>query len=227
MELGNIAQYIDHTLTKPDATRHQISQLCEEAKQYGFYSVCVNPTWVDLCNDKLKDSSVKICSVVGYPLGANMSCIKVEEAAWAVHEGANEIDMVINIGLLKSGSWDLCQQDIEVVRGVISGDIILKVILETCLLTDEEKVKACQIAERAGADFVKTSTGFSKSGATAEDVRLMRQTVGNRLGVKASDGIKTYETAKAMIEAGANRLGCRHSVEIVRQALEAEKQKLY
>lgn len=219
----NIAQYIDHTLTKPDATRRQISQLCAEAKEFHFYSVCVNPTWVDLCSDELKDSSVKVCSVVGYPLGANMSCIKAEEAAWAVAEGANEIDMVINIGLLKSGSWGLCQQGIEVVRGVISGDIILKVILETCLLTDEEKVKACQIAEAAGADFVKTSTGFSKSGATVEDVRLMRQTVGNRLGVKAAGGIKTYVDAEAMIEAGANRLGCSNSVAIVREAMEAEK----
>lgn len=222
----NIAQYIDHTLLKPDATEKQIIQLCEEAKQYGFYSVCVNPTWVSLCHEILADSNEKVCSVVGFPLGANLSGIKATEARFAVDQGADEIDMVINIGKLKSGDWLYCLRDIETVRMAIDSNlfgIILKVIIEACLLNEKEKKRACKIADGAGADYVKTSTGFSKYGARVEDVRLMRQTVGNRLGVKAAGGIKTYADAKAMIEAGANRLGCSNSIAIVCEAMEAEK----
>ncbi|KKS24027.1 MAG: deoxyribose-phosphate aldolase [Candidatus Yanofskybacteria bacterium RIFCSPHIGHO2_01_FULL_41_27] len=218
----NIARYIDHTLLKPDATEKQIIALCEEAKEYGFYSVCVNPIWVSVCRKFLLDLPIKVCSVVGFPLGANLSLIKATETIWAIRDGADEIDMVPNIGELISGGFYSCQRDIEQVRRIVS-KAVLKVIIETCLLTDEEKVKACRIAELAGADFVKTSTGFSSGGATVEDVRLMRKTVGNRLGVKAAGGIKTYKMAKAMIEAGANRLGCSNSVAIVREAMEAEK----
>lgn len=218
----NIAQYIDHTLLKPDATYQQIIKLCEEAKEYGFYAICVNPTWVSLCHRILADSRIKVCSVVGFPLGANLVEIKAQEASLAVHLGANEIDIVINLGALKVGSWDFCKRDIEAVRRAVP-NIVLKVIIEACLLTDEEKVMACQIAEAAGADFVKTSTGFSKGGATVEDVRLMHRTVRDRLGIKAAGGIKTYAAAKAMIEAGANRLGCSNSVAIVREAMEDKK----
>lgn len=218
----NIAQYIDHTLLKPDATHEQIVKLCEEAREYGFYAVCVNPVWIKLCGQLLYRSGVKLCMAVGFPLGANLPEIKAQEASWAFGSMGDEIDMVMNIGHLINGDYSDCQYDIERVRRAVSS-AVLKVIIETCLLTDEEKVKACQIAEQAGADFVKTSTGFSSGGATVEDVALMRKTVGNRLGVKASGGIKTYYAAKAMIEAGANRLGCSNSVAIVREAMEAEK----
>lgn len=213
----NIAQYIDHTLLKPDATLEQIVRLCEEAKQYGFYSVCVNPIWVDLCQHHLAGSNIKVCSVVGFPFGATKSYIKIQEAREAFVDGADEIDMVMNIGALKRGNkkwgWDFCKDNISEVRRTVS-KVILKIIIEACLLTDEEKIKACQIAEEAGADFVKTSTGFGASGATVQDVRLMRQTVGDRLGVKAAGGIRTYKMAKALIDAGANRLGCSNSVSI-------------
>jgi len=219
----NIAQYIDHTYTKPDATRERVIQFCDEAKQYGFFSVCANPYWARLCAEQLAGSGVKTCVVVGYPLGANLSVIKAQETLLAVEAGADEIDMVMNIGELKSGRFDFCRQDIETVRKAAPKPIVLKVILEACLLTDEEKVRACEIAELAGADFVKTSTGFGASGATVEDVQLMRKTVGNRLGVKAADGIKTYVAAKAMIGAGANRLGCKHSVTIVNEAAKAKE----
>ena len=224
----NIARYIDHTLLRPDATLEQIVKLCEEAKLYRFYAVCVNSIWVDLCHRQLAGSRVKLCSVIGFPFGAIKSYIKIQEAREAFVDCADEIDMVMDIGALKRGDkergWNFCRDNISEVRRTVP-EIILKVIIETCLLTDEEKIKACQIAESAGADFVKTSTGFGASGATVKDVRLMRQTVGNRLGVKASGGIKTYEMAKAMIEAGANRLGCSNSIAIIREAMEAEKSK--
>lgn len=219
----DIARYIDHTLLRSDTTREHITKLCNEAKRYGFYSVCVNSVWIPVCQELLSGSSIKICSVVGFPLGASFSKVKAGEAYQAVYEGANEIDMVMNIGALKGGEWLFCGQDIETVRKRVSHYVVLKVIIETCLLTDEEKVAACQIAENFGADFVKTSTGFFPGGATVEDIRLMRKTVGDRIGVKASGGIKTYEVAQAMIKAGASRLGCSNSVAIMREAMEAEK----
>ncbi len=220
----NIAQYIDHTLLRPDATVEYIVKLCEEARENDFYSVCVNPIWVPLCKEKLffNPSNVKVCSVVSFPLGASLSNMKAEEAHWSVYEGADEIDMVMNIGALKGNDWLLCGQDIETVRKMVP-HTILKVIIETCLLTEKEKVAACQIAENFGANFVKTSTGFFPGGATVQDVALMYQTVRGRIGIKASGGIRTYETAKAMIEAGASRLGCSNSVAIVREAKESEK----
>ena len=217
MSQADIARYIDHTALKPNTMEAQIRQLCEEAKQYGFASVCVNPTWVKLCASLLKGSSVKVCTVIGFPLGANDPETKAFEAALAVKQGAAEIDMVLNVGALKSGDLALIERDIWLVRKAIAG-VTLKVIIETCLLTDEEKVSACQIAKRAGADFVKTSTGFSTGGATVEDVKLMRATVGPDMGVKASGGIKDYAGAKAMIAAGATRLGCSAGVAIVQGA---------
>ena len=217
MSQADIARYIDHTALKPNTMEAQIRQLCEEAKQYGFASVCVNTTWVKLCASLLKGSSVKVCTVIGFPLGANDPETKAFEAALAVKQGAAEIDMVLNVGALKSGDLALIERDIWLVRKAIAG-VTLKVIIETCLLTDEEKVSACQIAKRAGADFVKTSTGFSTGGATVEDVKLMRATVGPDMGVKASGGIKDYAGAKAMIAAGATRLGCSAGVAIVQGA---------
>ena len=214
----DIAKYIDHTLLKPDATREQIALICDEAKQYSFASVCVNPVWVDFCSGLLKNTEVKVCAVVGFPFGASMGMAKAKEAMLAVEMGAQEIDMVVNIGGLKSNLADLVAEDILVVRSATPG-VILKVIIETCLLTREEKILACKIAKRAGADFVKTSTGFSSGGATVEDVTLMRKVVGKKIGVKAAGGIRDFATAKAMLDAGANRLGCSASVAIVKEAL--------
>ncbi|MDK2794544.1 MAG: deoxyribose-phosphate aldolase, partial [Caldanaerobacter sp.] len=205
----NIAKMIDHTLLKPNATKEEIKKLCEEAGEYGFASVCINPCFVDLAYEMLKDTDVKVCTVVGFPLGANTIETKVFEAVEAVKKGATEIDMVLNISMLKSGEYDYVKKEIsEVVKAVKShGDIVVKVILETCYLSDEEKIKACEISKEAGADFVKTSTGFGPGGATVEDVKLMRKVVGENFGVKASGGIRSYVDAKAMIEAGANRIG--------------------
>ncbi len=213
----NIAKYIDHTLLKPDATQEQIIKLCEEAKKYGFASVCVNPFWVRECAGQLgsfKKSNIRICSVVGFPLGSGLSDTKAFEAYNAFRLGADELDMVMNIGMLKSGNIAGVESDIKAVCHVKHGTT-LKVILETCLLTRDEKILACKIAENAGADFVKTSTGFSSGGATVEDVALMRATVGQRMGVKASGGIKDFTIAKAMLDAGATRLGCSASIAIV------------
>lgn len=207
-------KYIDHTLLKPDATREQIVKLCEEARLYGFASVCVNPMWVSLCAKLLKDSDIKTCTVIGFPLGANFMDSKAAEAKLAVQMGASEIDMVMSIGVLKSGMPDLVAAEIGLVRSWIRGKT-LKVIIETCLLTREEKVLACKLAKKAGADFVKTSTGFSTGGATPDDVKLMRRAVGPVMGVKASGGIKDYSTARDMIAAGATRLGCSAGVAIV------------
>lgn len=212
MELN---QYIDHTLLKADARKEEITQLCQEAKDHHFMSVCVQPTWVAYSHDLLKDSSVKVCTVIGFPLGANTPEVKAFEAKEAVNQGAEEVDMVINLGAAKDGQWDLVQADIEAVVQAVPDHVIVKVIIETCLLTDEEQVKACQAAQRAKADFVKTSTGFSTGGATVEDVQRMRATVGPDMGVKASGGIRTKEDALAMVEAGANRLGASKGVEIV------------
>lgn len=216
-----IERYIDHTLLKPDATEEQIRRLCNEAKNFHFAAVCVNPTWVKFCAEILKGTDVKICAVVGFPLGANLSEIKAEEARLAVADGASEIDMVMNIGAMKSGKFRQVQEDIRTVRQA-APDAILKVIIETCLLTDDEKWLACQMAERAGADFVKTSTGFSVKGATIPDIVLMRKTVGPKIGVKASGGIKTYEDAKKMIDAGASRIGTSSGVAIITAELETK-----
>ena len=209
-----INQYIDHTILKADATQEKVQAIIDEAKKYEFASVCINPTWVAFAAEQLKDEVSKVCTVIGFPLGANTSEVKAFEATDAIKKGADEVDMVINIGAAKDGKWDLVESDIAAVNAVKDGRI-LKVIIETSLLTDEEKVKACQAAQRAGADFVKTSTGFSTAGAKVEDVKLMRETVGPDMGVKASGGIRNLEDAKAMIEAGANLLDCSSVVAIM------------
>lgn len=214
MELN---KYIDHTLLKADATKEQITKLCNEAKQYNFASVCVNTCYVPLCKELLKDSDVKVCCVVGFPLGAMDSDSKAYEAKKAVENGAGEVDMVINIGALKDKNYDYVTKDIEKVVNA-SKPSIVKVIIETCLLTDEEKVEACKCALNAKAEFVKTSTGFSTAGATVEDVALMRKTVGNNCKVKAAGGIRSYEDAMKMIEAGADRLGCSAGIKIMEGA---------
>jgi deoxyribose-phosphate aldolase len=217
-----LVKLIDHTVLKPDATAVDIEKLCSEAKEYGFYSVCVNPTWVSKAKALLRGTSVKVCAVVGFPLGAQAPDIKTLEARRALREGAQEIDMVINIGALKSKDDILVARDI---RGVVEtcdeARALSKVILETALLTDEEKVRACQLAMKAGADFVKTSTGFSKSGATAEDIALMARTVAARkLGVKASGGVRTYADVVKMVNAGATRIGSSNSVAIYNEAVQ-------
>jgi len=210
--MNNLASYIDHTLLKPTATKADILKLCEEAKQYHFASVCVNPCWVALCAEALKESGVKVCTVIGFPLGANTSEIKAQEASLAIKQGAQEVDMVINIGALKEGNTDYVYQDILAVRKASEGKV-LKVIIETSYLTDEEKKTVCKLCSKAGADFVKTSTGFSNAGATAEDVKLMKEASG--IKVKASGGIRTREDALKMMEAGASRLGASAGIKIV------------
>lgn len=207
-------KYIDHTLLKADASQEQIETLIEEAKKYDFASVCVNPTWVSFAAQALKATDVKVCTVIGFPLGANTPELKAFETSDAIQNGANEVDMVINIGALKSRNFDLVERDIRAVVEAAKGTLV-KVIIETCLLTDDEKVKACQIAQKAGADFVKTSTGFSTGGATVADVALMRKTVGPNMGVKASGGARSYEDALAFIEAGATRIGASSGVAIM------------
>lgn len=207
-------KYIDHTLLKPDASQEQIETLIEEAKKYDFASVCVNPTWVNFAAQALKATDVKVCTVIGFPLGANTPELKAFETSDAIRNGANEVDMVINIGALKSRNFDLVERDIRAVVEAAKGTLV-KVIIETCLLTDDEKVKACQIAQKAGADFVKTSTGFSTGGATVADVALMRKTVGPDMGVKASGGARSYEDALAFIKAGATRIGASSGVAIM------------
>ena len=216
---GSLSHMIDHTLLKPDATQDEIARLCYEARKHGFASVCINPANVKLCGELLKDSDVLICTVVGFPLGATSIESKVFEAQKAIRDGATEIDMVINVGALKSHDYQLVHRDIASVAHVCHGDgAILKVIIEAALLTDEEKVAGCQIAKVAGADFVKTSTGFGPGGATAEDVALMRRVVGPKIGVKAAGGIRTYADAQRMIAAGASRIGASASVTIVQGA---------
>ena len=214
MDSKQIAKTIDHTLLKPDATKAQILKLCDEAKTYGFASVCVNPSRIALAAEALKGTDVTPCCVVGFPLGAIPSESKAAETAVAVKNGAREIDMVIDIGRAKDGDWAYVESDIAAVKAAC-GPAKLKVIIETCLLTDDEKVKACQAAVRANADFVKTSTGFSKAGATVADVRLMRQTVGPDMGVKAAGGIHNRAEALAMLEAGATRIGTSSGIAIV------------
>ncbi|MCX5775504.1 MAG: deoxyribose-phosphate aldolase [Firmicutes bacterium] len=205
---------IDHTALKPDVTPEAIVLLCEEAKKYGFASVCVNPGFVRLATHELKGSSVKVCTVIGFPLGATLTNVKVYETQEAVFEGATEIDMVINISQLKAKNYPYLLKEISEIKAACHGNL-LKVIIETCLLTDEEKVKICQIAVQAGADYVKTSTGFSTGGATVHDVSLMRKTVGPNIGVKASGGIRTHEDLVAMVEAGASRIGTSAGPKII------------
>lgn len=209
-----INQYIDHTLLKPESTQEQIDHLLSEAVEYQFASVCVNPTWVAHCAKTLAGTGVKVCTVVGFPLGANTSSVKAFETKDAIANGADEIDMVINVGQLKSGQYEVVKADMRAVVEA-SQDKLVKVIIETCLLTNDEKVKACQLAVSAGADFVKTSTGFSAAGATVEDIVLMRETVGPNIGVKAAGGARSYEDAEAFIEAGATRIGTSSGVAIV------------
>lgn len=212
---NELAKYIDHTQLKPDTTKESIEKLVAEAKEYEFASVCVNPSWVPFCYEKLKDTNVKVCTVIGFPLGATSTQSKVFETEQAIKDGATEVDMVINIGLLKSGEDDPVKQDIAAVVKAAENKALTKVILETSLLTEDEKIRACKLAKEAGADFVKTSTGFSTGGATVEDIKLMRKTVGSDLGVKASGGVRDLETTKAMIDAGATRIGASAGVDII------------
>ncbi|EGO6608517.1 deoxyribose-phosphate aldolase [Enterococcus faecalis] len=212
MELNRM---IDHTILKPEATEAAVQKIIDEAKEYNFFSVCINPCWVAFASEQLADTDVAVCTVIGFPLGANTPEVKAYEAADAIKNGANEVDMVINIGALKSQQYDHVRQDIQGVVDVAKGKALVKVIIETALLTDEEKVKACELAKEAGADFVKTSTGFSTGGAKVADIRLMRETVGPDMGVKASGGVHNAEEALAMIEAGATRIGASTGVAIV------------
>jgi deoxyribose-phosphate aldolase len=212
----NLARMIDHTLLKPDATQQEIAQLCFEAKKYGFASVCVNPTWVELCAQLLRGSPVKVCTVIGFPLGATSSETKAFETKTAIDQGATEIDMVINIGALKARDLETVARDIRgVVNAAHSRGIIVKVIIETVLLNDEEKTIACLLSKEAEADFVKTSTGFAGGGATVHDIELMRKTVGPQMGVKASGGVRTFEDAASLIKAGATRIGASAGVKII------------
>lgn len=210
-----MAKYIDHTILKPGASIEDVRKICDEAKKHKFASVCVNPSYIKFVSESLAGSGVTPCVVVGFPLGATTPESKANEASDAVINGAKEVDMVVNVGAIKSNDWALVKRDIEGIVAATKGRAIVKVIIETCLLTDEEKVKACTVSKIAGAHFVKTSTGFSTGGATVADVKLMRQTVGDALGVKASGGIKDYKTALAMIQAGASRLGTSSGVDII------------
>ncbi|MBN1755372.1 deoxyribose-phosphate aldolase [bacterium] len=213
-----LASLIDHTMLKPEASRDDILRLCDEALEYKFASVCVNPCWVDLCANKLKGSGVKVCSVIGFPLGATTTRVKRLEAEEAIAHGAAEVDMVINIGFLKSGDLLAVRNDIAEVVEICGPDVILKVIIETALLNEEEKIKACVAAKSAGANFVKTSTGFAAGGATVEDVALMRRVVGEEMGVKASGGIRDYHKALEMVKSGASRIGASSSVGILKRS---------
>jgi len=212
---ADIAPYIDHTLLKSDATEDQIKKICEEAVKYGFYSVCINPFWVNYCAKKIKESGVKICTVIGFPLGATDSRTKACETRNAIENGADEIDMVINVGALKSGDLKTVESDLRAVMTACRRTTTTKAIIETCLLTDEEKVIASQLVKKVGYNFVKTSTGFSTAGATAHDIALIRRTVGPKMGIKAAGGIHSFEEALLMIKSGATRLGCSASVKIV------------
>ncbi len=218
----NIAQMIDQSLLKPDVTRQQIEQLCLEGRKYNFFSICVNPVWVRLCKRMLYQSEVKICTVSGFPLGANNPEVKAREAELAIKEGADEVDMVMNIGAFKTGDFLVVEKEIKEVRNAVGKDKILKVIIEAGVLTNQEKVKATQIVKACGADFVKTSTGFGYGGATIEDVKLLREISGESMGVKASGGIRDYQTALSLIQAGATRIGTSSGVKIVEESLSAE-----
>jgi len=211
-----LASLIDHTLLKPDADRAQIEVLCREAAQFCFASVCVNPNWVPVCRDLLKGSGVKVCTVIGFPFGTHLPDVKAYEARRAVEQGAEEVDMVINIGAIKSKDYALVEQDIRGVVQAVGKNTVVKVILETSMLTREEKIMGCTLSKAAGADFVKTSTGYGGGGATVEDIELMRETVGPEMGVKASGGVRTKEDVEAMVAAGATRIGASAGVKIVR-----------
>ncbi|OCL25473.1 deoxyribose-phosphate aldolase [Orenia metallireducens] len=215
MDNKELAAMIDHTILNADALDKDVKLRCQEALEYGFASVCVNPSFVSLVNKELKGSKVKVCTVIGFPLGETTTETKIFETRNAIKNGADEIDMVINIGAIKSGAWDIVKDDIKAVVEAAKGNAIVKVIIETCYLTKEEKVKACQIAKEVGADFVKTSTGFGTAGATVEDIKLMKETVGPDMGVKASGGIRSKDDALKMIEAGATRIGASSGVAIV------------
>ncbi|GBF10132.1 deoxyribose-phosphate aldolase [Tepidibacillus infernus] len=215
MDKRKLAKMIDHTLLKPEATEEMIDKLCLEAKENEFVSVCVNPFWVKRSFQHLKDTNVKVCTVIGFPLGATTKEVKVFETKKAIEDGATEVDMVINIGALKSKQYEIVEEDIKAVVEAAKGKALVKVILETGLLTNEEKVKVCEISKKAGADFVKTSTGFGHGGATYEDIKLMRLTVGPEMGVKASGGVRDFEGAMKMIEAGATRIGASSGIAII------------
>ncbi|OCA92507.1 deoxyribose-phosphate aldolase [Pseudobacillus wudalianchiensis] len=214
-QFGNIAKTIDHTLLKAEITKEEIKKLCEEARAYEFASVCVNPFWVAYASEQLEGTKVKVCTVIGFPLGATTTAVKAFETKDAIENGATEVDMVINIGALKAGDDETVLKDIQAVTASARGKALTKVIIETSLLTDEEKERACRLSVEAGADYVKTSTGFSTGGATEEDVRLMRKTVGPDIGVKASGGVRSQEDALSMIKAGATRIGASSGVQIV------------
>ncbi|ASN07351.1 deoxyribose-phosphate aldolase [Virgibacillus necropolis] len=211
----DLAKYIDHTQLKPDTTEEKINSVIQEAKEYKFASVCVNPFWVKHCFNELKNTNVKVCTVIGFPLGATTTETKVFETKNAINNGATEIDMVINVGALKSNNDSFVEQDIREVVLTAKGHALTKVIIETSLLTEDEKTRACKLAKAAGADFVKTSTGFSGGGATVADVKLMRETVGPEIGVKASGGVRDLETTEKMINAGATRIGASAGIEIL------------
>ncbi|WP_223591314.1 deoxyribose-phosphate aldolase [Neobacillus bataviensis] len=212
---NNVAAMIDHTLLKPEATRNQIETLCQEARENEFFSVCVNPTWVSTAKELLQGSAVKVCTVIGFPLGASTPETKAFETKNAIDHGADEVDMVINIGALKDKNDELVESDIRAVVDATKGKALTKVIIETSLLSKDEKIRACELSVKAGADYVKTSTGFSTGGATFEDIALMRKTVGPDIGVKASGGVRSTEDAQMMIEAGATRIGASSSVAII------------
>ena len=212
----NINKLIDHTALKPNTNKESILKLIAEAKTYDFASVCVNPCWVALAHQELKNTDVKVCTVIGFPLGANTTEVKVFETKDAIEKGAQEIDMVINIAMLKDKEYDYVENEIHQIVEAAKDKAIVKVIIETCLLTDEEKIKACELSQKAGADFVKTSTGFSTGGATVHDIALMRKTVGAEMGVKASGGVHTHEEALAMVEAGATRFGASAGVKLLK-----------
>jgi deoxyribose-phosphate aldolase len=219
--MENVAQYIDHTILNADATDADVQRICLEAKEYNFKTVCIQPFWVEYAQHLLEDSDVGITTVIGFPLGANATTIKVQEAELAVEQGASDVDMVINIGALKSEDYATVSRDIKAVVDAVAGRAIVKVIIETSLLSKAEKIRASELAKQAGADFVKTSTGFSTGGATLEDVKLMRATVGPDMGVKASGGVRSYEDAVAMVDAGATRIGASSGIAIVEGEAEA------
>lgn len=214
MNKNELAKMIDHTILKPEATEKEVEKLCKEALEYNFASVCINPSMVEKAAEMLKGSDVKVCTVIGFPLGATTTEVKSFETEDVIKKGATEVDMVINVGKLKEGNLAYVKKDIEAVVNAAKGKALTKVIIETCLLTDEEKVTACKLSKEAGADFVKTSTGFSTGGATAKDIKLMRETVGEELGVKASGGVRSLEDAELMIENGASRIGASASIAI-------------
>lgn len=219
--MNNMAKYIDHTILNADATEKDIQRICIEAKEYNFKTVCINPGWVDYAAHLLKGTDVGITTVIGFPLGANTSEIKAAEAKQAVEKGVSDVDMVINIGALKNEDYPTVLNDIKAVVDAVDGKAIVKVIIETSLLNKTEKIRVCELAKQAGADFVKTSTGFSTGGATLDDVKLMRATVGPKMGVKASGGVRSYEDAVAMIEAGATRIGASSGIAIVQGVVDA------